>query len=61
MTGYMIGIEAPEGEIEKIMQEIDQAQEKIYECYSKLRDYGVLSIKKDESTNKENDGSTKSV
>lgn len=47
MTSYYIKIKAPEGELEKIMNELAEAQSKIYECYRRLEDLGVLTIEKE--------------
>lgn len=41
--GY-IRIEIEDGEIKKIMDQLTEAQETIYKCYSKLQDIGVLTI-----------------
>lgn len=42
MTKYFIRIETKPGEVEEILKELNEAQEKIYECYNRLRDIGVL-------------------
>ena len=44
ITGYGIRIEVKNGEIEKIFEELNNAQEKIYDCYNKLQNLGVLVI-----------------
>lgn len=44
MTKYGIKIEAKQGELEGIFEELEKAQEKIYECYCKLQQLGVLII-----------------
>ena len=49
MTGYFIKIKAPEGELEKILNELAEAQTKIYECYQRLEDLGVLTFEKGEA------------
>ena len=41
-----IRIEVRDGEVEEILRELNEAQEKIYECYSKLKELGVLVISK---------------
>ena len=47
MRKYSINIEMPKGEVKRILEELEAAQEKIYECYSKLRDLGVITIKEE--------------
>lgn len=47
MRSYMIRIEIKQGEIESIMKEIDEAQDKIYKCYDRLTELGVLTIRKE--------------
>jgi len=44
MTSYYASIEVPEGEINAIMDELTAAQKKIYECYDRLRDLGVVKF-----------------
>ena len=43
-----IRIEVRDGEVEKILRELSEAQEKIYECYNRLQEAGVLVISKEE-------------
>lgn len=50
MTGYHLRIEVKNGEVEKILKELDEAREKIYECYSRLQDVGVLTISEAEKS-----------
>jgi len=50
MMKYVIKIEVQDGEIEKIMNEIDEAQKTIYQCYGKLQNLGVLKIAKKEAS-----------
>lgn len=38
-------IEVEDGEIERILSEIREAEEKIYKGYSRLKELGVLKIK----------------
>lgn len=45
MTNYMIKIEVPEGEVERILDKLQAAQRTISECYSRLMDLGVVTIK----------------
>ena len=47
MTNGLIQIEIPGGKIKAIMDELDQAQETIYRCYSELQDLGVVVIRQD--------------
>lgn len=47
MTNGLIQIEIPEGKLKVIMDELSQAQETIYRCYSQLRDLGVVVIRTD--------------
>lgn len=41
----VIQIEVENGELEQILKELSEAQEKIYQCYSKLKAMGVLKVK----------------
>jgi hypothetical protein len=51
MNDYMIRIEIPEGEVKKILNELTEAQQKIYECYDRLNDLGVVVLKKGTTNN----------
>lgn len=46
MTNYLMSIEVEDGEIETILKEMSEAQEKIYDCYSRLRDLGAVVVRK---------------
>ena len=46
MTGYGIRITIKDGEVEKIMKEIDEAQMKLYDCYKRLKELGIVTIEK---------------
>lgn len=46
MTSYLMSIEVEDGEVETILKEMEAAQEKIYECYNRLRDLGVVVVRK---------------
>ena len=49
MNKYFLKIEIPEGEIKKIFEELSEAQEKIMECYNRLEELGVVTMReKDE-------------
>ena len=39
-----IKIEMPDGELEKILNELSAAQDTIYKCYSRLRELGFVTI-----------------
>ncbi len=45
MRKAMIMIEIPEGKIKEILDELDAAQHRIYECYCELERLGVVTIK----------------
>jgi hypothetical protein len=45
MRGQFIRIEVPEGEVKKILDELTEAQDKIYKCYDRLEELGVVTIK----------------
>lgn len=45
MRPYSIRIEVKQGEIETILQELYEAQEKIGHCYNRLMELGVLTIR----------------
>ena len=49
MYNPFIQVEIKDGELEQIMEELSQATETIYKCYSKLKVMGVLVIKKEEA------------
>lgn len=44
MRRYMIRIDVPEGEVKEILEELDKAQQTIYNCYSRLEAMGVINI-----------------
>lgn len=44
MSPYGIRIDVPEGEVKKILDELDKAQQTIYDCYSRLERLGVINI-----------------
>ncbi len=46
MTSHLVRIEIPEGEVKQILDELNEAQSKIYECYSRLQGLGVLTVVK---------------
>lgn len=54
MTRYGIKIEAKQGELEGIFKELEEAQEKIYECYCRLQQLGVLTISEAKEAASEN-------
>lgn len=45
MQGYFIGIEIEDGELQKIMDRLDNAQREIQDCYNALENLGVLRIR----------------
>lgn len=45
MKPYIIRIEIEEGEVKKILQELNEAQEKISQCYDRLIELGVVTIR----------------
>lgn len=47
MNRHLMTIEIDDMELNAIMEELHAAEETIYKCYEKLRDLGVLSIKKE--------------
>lgn len=44
MKGNIIRLEVNGRELEKIFEELQEAQEKIYDCYNRLGKLGVLTI-----------------
>jgi hypothetical protein len=40
----MIRIDVPQGEVGEILEELEKAQEKIRDCYSRLEALGVINI-----------------
>lgn len=51
MTDCYLSIEVEDGEVERILKELTEAQEKIRVCYDRLEELGVLKIKKPPSAN----------
>lgn len=49
MSNFLMHMEVPEGELQKIFEEIDQAQETIFQCYMRLQQLGVIVIKKEDT------------
>ena len=49
MTSYFINIKVRGEELQKIMSDLDSAQETILQCYSRLKDLGVLEIRTKEA------------
>lgn len=45
----LLSIKVKDGEIEGILRELDEAQEKIRDCYSRLDKLGVLTVEKAEA------------
>ena len=45
MKNYLVHIEVESGELEKTMEELNKAQETIRECYYKLAEMGVLTVR----------------
>lgn len=45
MRQHFIRFEVEEGEVDKVLQELSEAQEKIRKCYSRLMDLGVMTIR----------------
>lgn len=52
MKQYSIRIEVEQGEIESIMHDLCEAQEKISECYNRLIELGVVKIRDEAANNK---------
>lgn len=44
MTNYDIRIAVQEGELKNIFDELNNAQEVIYDCYNRLRSLGMITI-----------------
>ncbi|MCI9174447.1 MAG: hypothetical protein HFH49_05780 [Lachnospiraceae bacterium] len=44
INNYSIRIEVTDGEVGEILKSLEDAQEKIYECYQRLQCIGVLTI-----------------
>ena len=45
MTNYVLTIEIQDGAVQEILDELNEAQETIYRCYSRLMDLGVVTIR----------------
>lgn len=46
MGNYVAVISVKDGELDEIMAELEEAQKKIYKCYNRLGELGVLRIEK---------------
>ncbi len=53
MNRYLMRIEIKQGEVERILNELHEAQEKIYECYSELENLGVITVSRAENSTPE--------
>lgn len=51
MDSYFMRIKIKDGEVEEVLNELEQAQKTIYECYEKLRTMGFLTVEKAASGN----------
>ena len=47
MDNYSARIEIQDGEIQKILDRLTQAQEEIYSCYTELENLGIVVIRPD--------------
>ena len=47
MSKFLAEIEIDEGELEAIFKEMEAAKETIYRCYDRLRELGLVTIKKE--------------
>lgn len=56
MDNYSARIEIQDGEIQKILDRLTQAQEEIYSCYTELENLGIVVIRPREETGGEGDG-----
>ena len=45
MNNYDIRIEIQEGEVKEILDKLNEAKETIYNCYNRLQEIGVLTLK----------------
>lgn len=52
MDNYSARIEIQDGEIQKILDRLTQAQEEIYSCYTELENLGIVVIRPREETGK---------
>ena len=48
MKNYLVHIEVESGELERTLEELNKALETIRECYYKLAELGVLTVRKKE-------------
>lgn len=46
MSEYTATISVSDGELDEIMAKLNEAQETIYQCYSRLEKLGILRIEK---------------
>jgi len=46
LSDFVVHISVPDGELDEIMKRLNEAQETIYQCYSRLEKLGVLRIEK---------------
>lgn len=47
MRPYIIRIEVEKGEVEAILKELYEAQEKISQCYNRLTELGIVTIREE--------------
>lgn len=53
MRPYIIRIEMERGEVENILHELYEAQEKISQCYNRLIELGVVTIRDEAASHEE--------
>ena len=53
---YMALVEVKEEELDDIFRELEEAKRKVFRCYSRLSELGILSIRKKEEAPSETPG-----
>ncbi len=56
MNKYVTIIEVRDGQLQEIMEEMHKAQETILDCYHKLQNMGVVTVRKAASENADGNG-----
>ena len=59
MNKYVTIIEVRDGQLQEIMEEMHKAQETILDCYHKLQNMGVVTVRKAASENADGSGTLK--
>ena len=56
MDQYSMSIKVDDEELAKVLKDLTEAQEIIWDCYTRLKTLGVIEIKKNEAASQAEDG-----